>query len=106
MHVLDQKYQVKPHSCLWFSAACFAAIAHRNHFLCLCQQNKSSASKVEFRQADNHCKKFLKAAKFASTEKTRKYNISMKFVSCDSTHTSKIFFSKGKFTIPPLFNAP
>ena len=26
------KYQVKPHSCPWFSAACAAAIVHRNHF--------------------------------------------------------------------------
>ena len=25
------KYQVKPHSSPWFSAACAAAIAHRNH---------------------------------------------------------------------------
>ena len=30
----------------------------------------------------------------------------MKFGFCDSTHTSKIFLSKGKFTIPSLFNAP
>ena len=27
------KYQVKPHSSSWFSAACTAAIVHRNHFL-------------------------------------------------------------------------
>ena len=26
------KCQVKPHSSPWFSAACAAAIAHRNHF--------------------------------------------------------------------------
>ena len=26
------KYQVKPHSSPWFSAACAAAIVHRNHF--------------------------------------------------------------------------
>ena len=27
-----RKYQVKPHSSPWFSAACAAAIVHRNHF--------------------------------------------------------------------------
>ena len=27
-----QKYQVKPDSSLWFSAACAAAIVHRNDF--------------------------------------------------------------------------
>ena len=29
-----------PHSCLWFSAACAAAIVHRNHFFCFYQENK------------------------------------------------------------------
>ena len=44
------KHQVKPHSFLWFSAACAAAIVHRNFFFFhLFQQNKSSVSKVEFR---------------------------------------------------------
>ena len=28
----DCKYQVKPHSSLWFSLSCAAAIAHRNLF--------------------------------------------------------------------------
>ena len=41
------KYQAKPHSSLCFSAACAAVIAHRNHFFCLYQQNKSSESKVQ-----------------------------------------------------------
>ena len=27
------KYQVKPHSFLWFSAACTVAIVHRNFYL-------------------------------------------------------------------------
>ena len=44
-----RKYQVKPHSCQWFSAACTAAIVHRNYFFCLHQQNKASESKVKFR---------------------------------------------------------
>ena len=45
------KYQVKPHPYAWFLAACAAAIVHRNYFFCLYQQNKSSESKVRFRQA-------------------------------------------------------
>ena len=49
------KYQVKPHSSPWFSAACAAAIVHRNHFFHFYQQNKSSESKVKFRQASNRC---------------------------------------------------
>ena len=43
------KYQVKPHSSPWFSAACAAAIVPRNHFFHWHQQNKSSKSKVKFR---------------------------------------------------------
>ena len=32
VYIPHRKYQVKPHSSLWFSAACAAAIVHRNHF--------------------------------------------------------------------------
>ena len=49
------KYQVKPHSSPWFSAACAAAIVHRNHFFRLYQQNKTSESNRKFRQSSNHC---------------------------------------------------
>ena len=57
------KYQVKSHSSLWFSAPCAAAIVHRNNFFRLYQQNKSSESKVKFRQASNRCKRVLEATK-------------------------------------------
>ena len=60
-----------PHSSPWFSAACAAAIVHRNHFFRLYQQNKSSESKVKFRQASNRCKGVLEAAKLAYAIKTR-----------------------------------
>ena len=33
-----RKYQIKPHSSPWFSAACAAAIVHRNHFFRLYQE--------------------------------------------------------------------
>ena len=65
------KYHVKPHSSPWFSAACAVAIAHRNHFFRLYQQKKSSESKLKFRQASNHCKRVLEAAKIAYATKTR-----------------------------------
>ena len=50
---------MKPHSFPWFSAACTPAIVHRNHFFHLYQKDKSSDSKVKFRQASNHCKRVL-----------------------------------------------
>ena len=65
VYIPHRKYQVKPHSSPWFSAACAAAIVHRNHFFRLYQQNKSSESKAKFRQASNCCKRVLEAAKLA-----------------------------------------
>ena len=62
--------KVKPHSSPWFSAACAAAIVHRNHFFRLYQKDKSSESKVKFRQASNRCRRVLEAAKLAYTTKT------------------------------------
>ena len=50
VYIPNRKHQVKPHSFPWSSVACAAAIAHKNHFFHLHQQNKSSGSKVKFRQ--------------------------------------------------------
>ena len=49
VYIPHGKYQVKPYSSQWFSAACAAVIVHRNPFFRLYQQNKSSESKVKFR---------------------------------------------------------
>ena len=70
------KYQIKPHSSPWFSAACAAAVVHRNHFFRLYQSDKSSESKVNFRQANNHCKRLLEAAEVAYANKTKESIIS------------------------------
>ena len=53
VYIPHRKYQFKPHSSPWFSAACAAAMVHRNHFFRLYQREKSSDSKVKFRQASN-----------------------------------------------------
>ena len=56
VYLSHHKYQINPGSSPWFSSAWTAAIVHRNHVFCLHQQNKSSVSKVKFRQASNCCK--------------------------------------------------
>ena len=61
IYIPHRKYQVKPHSSPWFSAACAAAIGYRNHFFYLYQKDNSSDSKVKFREASNCCKKVLEA---------------------------------------------
>ena len=104
VYIPHRKYQVKPHSSPWFSAACAAAIVHRNHFFRLYQQNKSSESKVKFRQASNRCKKVLEAAKFAYATKTKESITSQKLGSRDFWLISNSVLKKGKSAIPPLFN--
>ena len=101
-----RKYQVKTHSCPWFSAACAAAIVHRNHFFHLYQQNKSSESKVKFRQANNRCKRVLEAAKLAYATKAKEPITSQKLGSQDFWRIANSVLNKGKSVIPPLFNGP
>ena len=71
VYLPHRKYHVRPLSSPWFSAACAVAIVHRNHFFCLYQKDKSSESKVKFRQASNRCKRVLEAVKLAYATKTR-----------------------------------
>ena len=82
-YIPHHKYQVKPHSSPWFSAACAVAIVHRNHFFRLYQQNKSSESKAKFRQASNRCKRVLEAAKLAYATKAKESITSQKLGSDD-----------------------
>ena len=96
--------QVKPHSCPWFAPTCAAAIAHRNHFFRLHQQNKSSEYKVKFRQASNSCKKSLEAVRLAYANKTKEFITSQKLGSRDFWCITNSILNKGKSAIPPLFN--
>ena len=106
VYIPHRKYQVKPHSSPWFSAACAAAIVHRNHFFRLYQQNKSSESKVKFIQASNHCKRVLEAAKLAYATKTKESITSQNLGSRDFWRIANSVFNKGKSAILPLFNGP
>ena len=104
VYVPHHEYQVKPQSSPWFSAACAAAIVHRNHFFRLYQQSKSSESKVKFRQASNRCKRVLEAAKLAYATKTKESITSEKLGSRDFWPIANSVLNKGKSAIPPLFN--
>ena len=100
----DYEYQVKPHSSQWFSAACAAIIVHKNHFFHLRQQNKSSESKGQFRQASNRCKRVLEAAKFAYANKTKESITSQKPTSWNFWQIANSVLNKDKSPLPPLFN--
>ena len=100
------KYQIKPHSSPWFSAACTAAIVHRDHFFHLTQQNRSSKSKLKFRQVINCCKRVLETVKLACATKTKDSITSQKRSSWDFWRNANSVLNKGKSALPPLFNSP
>ena len=68
------------------------------------QQNKSSESKVKFRQASNRCKRVLEAAKLAYANKTKESITSQKLGSHDFWRIANSVLNKSKSAIPPLFN--
>ena len=69
------------------------------------QKDKSSDSKVKFRQASNCCKRVLEAAKLAYANKTKESITSQKLGSRDFWRIANSVLSKGKSSIPLLFNS-
>ena len=70
------------------------------------QREKSSDSKVKFRQASNCCKRVLEAAKVAYANKTKESITSQKLGSRDFWRIANSVLNKGKSAMPPLFNGP
>ena len=104
VYIPHHKYQVKPHSSPWFSAACAAAITLLPSLLY--QQNKSSESEVNFRQASNRCKRVLEAVKLAYATKRKESITSQKLGSQNFWQIANSVLNQGKSAIPPLFNDP
>ena len=101
-----RKFQQKPHSSPWFSPACAAAIAHRNHFYKVFQREQSTASKRRFRQAANECKRVIESAKSQYVQRTQERIATQKIGSRDFWRIYNSISNKGKSTIPPLINGP
>ena len=57
-----------------------------------------------FRQASNHCKRLLEAAKLAYATKTKESINSEKFGSWDLWQIANIVLNEGKSARPPLFS--
>ena len=96
VYIPHSKYQVKPHSSPWFSAAYAADIVHRNHFFHLYQQSKSSESKGKFRQASNHSQRIPEAGKLAYANKTKESITSQKLCSQDFWQITNSILNKVK----------
>ena len=82
-----------------------AAIAHRNDFFHLYQQNKSFASEVKFRDASNCGKKAFEAGKLAYANKTKDYHLPETWL-CNIWQIANSVPNKGKCAILPLFSGP
>ena len=70
------------------------------------QREKSSDSKVKFRQTGNRCRWVLEAAKLAYANKTKESITSQKLGSRGFWRIANSALNKGKSAIPPLFNRP
>ena len=70
------------------------------------QREKSSDSKVKFRQASNRCKRVLEAAKLAYANKIKESITSQKLGSHNFWRIANSVLNKGKSAIPPLFSGP
>ena len=55
LYIPHRKYKTKSHLSPRFTAACAAALFHRNHSFCFYQQNKSSESKVKCTLVSTRC---------------------------------------------------
>ena len=104
-YIPHRNNQVKPHSSPWFSAACAATMVHRNNFFRWYQKDKSSESRVKFRQASNRCKWVLEAAKLTYANKTKESITSQKLGSWNFWRIANSVLNKGKSSMPPLFNS-
>ena len=102
IYIPHRKYQVKRHSPPWFLTACAAALAHRNHFFCLYQQNKSSESKLKLYRLK--CKRVLEAAKHAYNNRTKTFVTSQKLAFGEFWRIASSVLNNGYSAIPPLFN--
>ena len=69
-------------------------------------RDKSSDSKVTFRQASNRCKRFLEAAKLAYANQIKESVTSQKLFSRDLWRIANSVLNKGKSAMSPPSNGP
>ena len=87
-----------------FSCLCCCDSSQNSIFL-LSQQNKSSESKVNFRQDSNPCKGVIDLVKLAYVTKPKESITSWKRGSRQFWRIACSVLNKGKFATRPLFNA-
>lgn len=74
-----RKYKVKSRLLTWFSAACSASVAHRNHFFRLYHSDISDCNRCLFVSACNECNRVFSEAKTLFAEWMKQRIVSCKF---------------------------
>ena len=93
----------KAHWSLWLSVGCAFALALKNYFFCFYQQDKSSISRINIRQAIYCCKRLLQGATLAFANKSRWSTTSQKLGFRNFCPITNVVFKKGKFYHSFLF---
>ena len=88
-----------------FSCLCFFHTSKKSPLLFV-PKDKSSASKVKFRQDTNCCKRLFETGNLAYTNETKDSITSQELGSRDSWRIANSVFIKGNSVIAPLFNGP
>ena len=102
--VPHRKYQLKSHSSPWFSPACAAAIAHRNHFFHLFRRDNSVENKRLFSASRRRCRNILRNAKNNYQQSVKTKISTQRLGSRDFWKIFNSISNKGKSAIPPLFD--
>ena len=99
-------FQQKTHSQPWFTAACAAAISHRNHHFHQYNRNPSEITRTNFRNTSNHCKYILRHAKdnYANVLKLRVE--SQNLGTREFWGITNSVMNRGKSSIPTIVNGP
>ena len=101
-----RKFQARPNSSPWFSPACAAAIAHRNHYFHTYKSQPNAENRDLLRKASNSCKRVLNNAKSSYADRTHIRISSQKLGSRDFWRIYNLIVNKNKSLIPPLINGP
>ena len=101
-----RKFQARPNSSPWFSPACAAAIAHRNHYFHTYKSQPNAENRDLLRKASNSCKRVLNNAKSSYADRTHIRISSQKLGSRDFWRIYNGIVNKNKSLIPPLINGP
>ena len=91
-------------SLIFMVCSCLCCCHSLKKFFRLYQQDKSSESKLKFRQASNRCRWVLEAARLVYVNKTNKFITSQNFGSRDSWRIANSVLNRDKSAIPSLFS--